>query len=78
MVLIKAKVVDPTHLELSKPIRTVQGQTVLVSIAELTEKDPERQEWFTASAETLRSAYGESEPDYTAAMIKESNPDYRT
>lgn len=75
MVLIRAKVVDPTHLELSKPLATVQGQTVLVSIAEPTEEDLERRQWLEASVGGLQSAYGESEPRYTADMIKERNPD---
>ena len=76
MVLVKAKVVDSTHLELLQPITTRKGLTVLVSVAESTDKDAERQQWLAASAESLRAAYGESEPDYSASMVKESNPDY--
>jgi len=77
MFLVKARVVDSTHLELSKPIRTVRGRTVFVSVAEPGEKDAERQQWLAASVESLGYAYGESEPDYTPSMVKESNPDYR-
>lgn len=36
MVLVEAKVIDSTHLELSKPIETPHGQKVLVSLAEPT------------------------------------------
>ena len=78
MVLVKAKVVDSTHLELSEPIAARKGLTVLVSVAEATDKDAERQQWLAASAESLHAAYGESEPDYSASMVKESNPDYGT
>ena len=78
MVLVEAKVVDATHLELSRPITTRQGVTVLVSVAESGERDAERQEWLSASATGLASAYGDSEPDYSASMVKESNPDYAT
>ena len=78
MVLVKAKVVDSTHLELSEPIAARKGLTVLVSVAEATDKDAERQQWLAASVESLDTAYGESEPDYSASMVKENNPDYGT
>ena len=78
MVLVKATVVDSTHLELSKPIATPKGLTVFVSVAEARDEDAERQQWLAASAEALHAAYGESEPDYSAFMVKESNPDYGT
>ena len=76
MVLVEAKVVDATHLELSKPIAARRGRTVFVSIAESVEKDAERQQWLAAAAASLQAAYGESEPDYSPTMVKESNPDY--
>lgn len=76
MVLVEAKVVDSTHLELLRPIGADQGRTVFVSVAESLERDVERQQWLAASCETLRAAYGESEPDYTPSMVRESNPDY--
>ena len=76
MVLVKAKVMDSTHLELSKPIVARQGVIVLVSVAESAEKDTERQQWLAASSSSLQMAYGESEPDYSASMVRESNPAY--
>jgi hypothetical protein len=78
VVVVKAKVVDSTHLELSEPLAVRKGLTVLVSVAEPGEKDAERQQWLAASAERLQAAYGESEPDYPASMVKESNPDFGT
>ena len=78
MVLVEAKVLDSTHLELSKPIAARQGLTVFVSVVESAERDVEQQEWLAASASSLQAAYGESEPDYPASMVKESNPDYGT
>ncbi|MGO8703245.1 MAG: hypothetical protein ACLQVA_05455 [Candidatus Brocadiia bacterium] len=78
MVLVEAKVLDSTHLELSKPIAAAQGRTVLVSVAERGEKDVDRQQWLAASAAALQAAYGESEPDYPASAVRESNPDYGT
>ena len=77
MVLVEAKVVDSTHLELSKPIPAALGQTVLVSVSEASEWDADRQQWLAMSAASRESAYSESEPDYLSSMVKESNPDYR-
>ncbi len=76
MVLLEAKVLDATHLELAKPIKSRQGVTVLVSVADSVYIDADRQQWLTASASSLRAAYGEDEPDYSAGLVKESNPEY--
>jgi len=38
----------------------------------------ENNQWQAASRETLAKAYGENEPDYCAAMVKESNADYQS
>ena len=76
MSLLEARVIDSTHLELSKPIGAAQGETVFVSVTESPEGDPERQQWLAASCDTLQSAYGESEPHYSFSMVRESNPDY--
>jgi hypothetical protein len=66
MVLVEAKVVDSTHLELSKPIGAPQGGTVFVSVADSA--DEERREWLEASARALESVYSETEPDYPSIV----------
>ena len=76
MVLVKAKVVDSTHLELSKPLSEPRGTIILVSVADTDEKDAERQQWCTTSATSLSAAYGDGEPDYPTSLIQEGNPDY--
>ena len=76
MVVIKAKVIDATHLELLTPIAAPDGDTVLVSVAGAGEEDEERLQWLATSAEALQSAYGESEPAYTPSMVRENNPEY--
>ena len=78
MVLVEARVMDPTHLELSRPIAAGRGRTVFVSVAESAEKDADRQQWLANSASSLQAAYGDSEPEYTPAMVRERNPDYGT
>ena len=76
MIVLKAKVVDPTHLELSKPIQAACGETVLVSLMVGAPESAERQDWLALSAEGLQPAYGDSEPEYTIKMVRESNPEY--
>ena len=78
MVLLEARVLDSTHLELSRPIAAGRGRTVLVSVAEPAEQDAERRQWFAASAASLQAGYGDSEPEYTLAMVRECNSDYGT
>ena len=75
MVFVEAKVMDAMHLELSKPISVTRGRTVFVVLAESSDHDSERKQWLEGSAASLRTAYGDSEPEYTAAMVRESNPD---
>jgi antitoxin (DNA-binding transcriptional repressor) of toxin-antitoxin stability system len=39
--------------------------------------DTEREAWNHAAMANLAGAYGPGEPDYSAAMIIEPNPDYK-
>ena len=41
-----------------------------------TDYDKERDEWLRFSLINFNRAYGEDEPDYENAIIKEPNPDY--
>jgi hypothetical protein len=76
MVIVEARVLDATHLELAKPISSPAGGTVLVSLAEPADSDTERAAWLAASAQGLDGAYEDSEPEYSADMIREPNPEY--
>lgn len=76
MVLVQAKVLDPTHLELAKPIPAGRGGNVFVVVAESADADAERQQWLESSAASLQGAYGDSEPEYTPSMVRETNPEY--
>lgn len=68
MVLLEARVMDSTHLELSRPSAASRGRTVLVSVAEPAEQDAERRQWLANSVASLQAAYGDSEPEYTPAI----------
>ena len=76
MVVVQARVMDPTHLELAKPIGFVRGGNVFVVVTESKDVAPERRQWLDGSSESLRNAYGDSEPEYTPSMVRETNPDY--
>jgi len=78
MVVVSAKIIDATHLELAKPLAASYGKAVKVFITEANEEDNEHKQWLAISLEGLQSAYGNSEPEYTAAMVKESNPEYKS
>ena len=74
MIVVEARVVDATHLELTRPIVTPPGEKVVVSLLDPALEDSERDAWLSISCGTLASAYGDSEPEYTQGMIKEPNP----
>jgi hypothetical protein len=76
MVLVQAKVLDSTHLELARPIEANRGGTVLVVVTGSAYADAELQQWIDGSSESLRRAYGDSEPDYTPSMVREPNPGF--
>ena len=76
MELVQAKVVDSTHLELSRPIAASCGVKVFVLVTGLTDADAERRQWLDGSAQSLGRAYGDSEPEYSQAMVREANQDY--
>jgi hypothetical protein len=78
MVLVEAKVMDSTHLELARPIMVDRGRRVVVVLAESTEQDAERWEWVQGGTAGLQAAYGDGEPEYTPAMVRERNPAYGT
>ncbi len=66
MVLIEARVMDPTHLELARPIDAPPGGNVVVSVVSPSGDGGDREEWLSLSAGGLAPAYSGSEPDYDA------------
>jgi hypothetical protein len=76
MIVVEARVMDATHLELTQPIDTPPGGKVVVSVLDPAQGDGERDGWLSLSLGAIASAYGDSEPEYTVAMIKEPNPEY--
>jgi len=77
MRILRARVVDATHLELDEPIPAAQGQQVVLSVCETGEIDDDREAWLALSAEGLARAYEDDEPEYPASLVKEPNPEYK-
>ena len=78
MTILQAKVLDATHLELSKPISQTKGRDIIISIADAESTDESREEWLALSGQSLSRAYSSSEPEYTPSMVRERNPEYNT
>lgn len=76
MILIEARVVNATHLQLARPITAKKGQTVYIAVEETEKATGDRGQWHAAAVPTLQAAYGDSEPYYTPAMVKDPNADY--
>ncbi len=77
MVIVEARVLDATHLELAKPIPAPAGGTLLISVAEPGDQAEEGTDWLALSAASLAEAYSADEPEYPAERVREQNPEYR-
>lgn len=64
-----------TQVVLDEPFSLEANVKLLVTVLPI-EPDAERDEWLRLSAESLTSAYGEDEPEYSTAHLKEANPEY--
>ncbi len=61
MKLIKAKILDATHLEFSQPVPDQQGADIVIAIPD---KDEEEGEWYHLSKERFLAAYDEADAIY--------------
>lgn len=76
MGFVEARVLDSTHLELSKPIDIPAGKEVKITVLSQEEYDKERDVWIELSHNGISSAYGNSEPEYPSSSVKEKNEEY--
>jgi hypothetical protein len=60
MKLIKAKILDETHLELSQPIAAQPGDEIVISIPDEQEEDA----WREAAREHFMEAYDDQDAIY--------------
>jgi len=66
---------DGEHIQLDEPHLLTPGARLLVTLL-LGEPDPERDAMLRLAAQGLARAYGDNEPEYTLADLKEINPLY--
>jgi hypothetical protein len=60
---------DGKSIQLDEPYQLPCNAQLLVTILPNTVTDHERMDWLALSAEGLELAYGDNEPDYSAAEI---------
>lgn len=63
-----------SEIVLDEPFELEPNAKLLVTV--LPEEGEERDEWLRFSASNLNAAYGDDEPEYTLADLKEINPEY--
>lgn len=64
-----------TQVVLDEPFSLEPNVKLLVTVLP-TEADVERDDWLRFSARGLEAAYGNDEPEYSSAHLKEANPEY--
>jgi len=67
---------DGHHICLDEPFDLAPNTRLIVTVLPQDGLDEARDAWLRLSAQGLATAYGENEPEYTADLIKEENPDY--
>ncbi len=67
-------------VEKGDQVAIARGEKVVARLLPVEENGTpkaEHEDWERASLENLAMSYGDSEPDYSAALIIEPNPYYR-
>jgi len=74
---VHARVVDSTHLELSKPISIPAGRQIKITVVSSEDYELDKAEWRDLSLAGISGAYGDDEPEYPLSMVKEPNAEYK-
>ncbi len=64
-----------TQVVLDEPFSLEPNVKLLVTVLP-SEADAERDDWLRFSAKSLETAYGDDEPEYSTAHLKEANSEY--
>ena len=67
---------DGERICLDEPFDLEPNAKLIVTILPGRESDSEHTAWSRLSSQRLKDAYGENEPEYSAELLKEVNPDY--
>jgi hypothetical protein len=65
---------DGTHILLDDPFPLEPQTRLLVTVVPGDTVEDERQAWLAASQASFARAYGEDEPDYSDAALREQPP----
>lgn len=68
---------DGQQIVLDEPYPLEPNTALTVTVLSEPAEDEERAEWARFGRHNLAAAYGDDEPEYTAADIKKWNPLYR-
>ena len=77
MQMIESQVIDATHLELFQPIQIPPHSKIMIAVIAADDLADEREFWYQLADQGLAMAYGDNEPDYSLAVIREPNPEYK-
>jgi len=77
MQMIESQVIDATHLELFQPIQIPPHSKIMIAVIAADDLADEREFWYQLADQGLAMAYGDDEPDYSLAVIREPNPEYK-
>lgn len=69
---------DGNHICLDETFELEPNTKLIVTIIPKKQPDGEHEEWLKLSSQMLKQAYAEDEPEYSANLIKEKNPNYET
>ena len=66
---------DGQQIRVDEPFDLAPNTRLVVTVLPQEGEGETRDAWLRLSAEGLAAAYGDDEPEYTADLIKEANPD---
>ena len=67
---------DGERICLDEPFDLELDAKLIITILPTDERDKEYKDWLFISGQRLEAAYGEDEPEYSPALLKEVNPKY--
>ncbi|MFH1095964.1 MAG: hypothetical protein V1749_00450 [Candidatus Desantisbacteria bacterium] len=69
---------DGERICLDEPFNLKPTTKMIVTILPRQESYNEHESWLLLSSQKIEEAYGENEPEYLSALLKEVNPNYET
>ncbi len=66
---------DGNQILLDEPFELEPNVKLIITVLPKS-SDEERDDWARLSLESLARAYGDDEPGYSSALIREVNPEY--